>query len=99
MLSFAGCPSAVVLGQRLDTLAKELGFVWTAREVSSPEEGELLGFAGSPTLLIDGIDPFTDPSGNAGWACRLYATPEGASGCPAIDQLRDALTSPHGGRE
>lgn len=29
---------------------------------------------GSPTLLIDGVDPFAAPGLTAGLSCRLYTT-------------------------
>ncbi|MCX4582402.1 hypothetical protein [Streptomyces sp. NBC_01481] len=51
------------------------------------------GFTGSPTILVDGHDPFTDPSRPPGLACRIYRTPHGLSGVPEIDQLRQVLTA------
>ena len=49
------------------------------------------GFAGSPTILIDGEDPFPRPSHVDGLCCRFYQTENGTSGAPSIDQLVDAL--------
>lgn len=49
-----------------------------------------LGFSGSPTILVDGQDPFADQDAPIGLACRLYATEEGLQGAPTIAQLRGA---------
>jgi hypothetical protein len=49
------------------------------------------GFRGSPTLLVDGRDLFDDPTTTVGLSCRLYATPDGLAGTPALDQVIDAL--------
>ena len=46
---------------------------------------------GSPTILIDGVDPFpADRRGSSGH-CRLYATARGFEGAPSVDQLVEAL--------
>jgi hypothetical protein len=47
---------------------------------------------GSPTLLIDGVDPFAAPGEPASLSCRLYRLPDGSlDGVPSLDQLRAAL--------
>ena len=43
------------------------------------------GFSGSPTILIDGRDPFAAPSVPPALACRVYATHEGLRGVPELD--------------
>ncbi|MFQ5967922.1 MAG: thioredoxin family protein [Acidimicrobiia bacterium] len=59
--------------------------------VETFEDAERLGFRGSPTVLIDGADPFADASAPIGFACRVYRTEGGMDGAPSIEQLRDAL--------
>lgn len=59
--------------------------------VSSADDAAKLGFPGSPTILIDGVDPFATPGASSGLACRLYQTPEGPGGAPSVVQLTDAL--------
>ncbi|MDK1017238.1 MAG: thioredoxin family protein, partial [Actinomycetota bacterium] len=49
-------------------------------------------FHGSPTVLINGIDPFAENDAPVGLSCRIYRTDEGLAGTPTIDQLRQALT-------
>ncbi len=38
--------------------------------VSTPEEAEAAQFRGSPTVLVDGRDPFSDPEAPVGLAIR-----------------------------
>lgn len=89
---FDGCPNWEVADRRLRSLADELGFTLDYEKVESPEDAERLGFAGSPTVLVDGADPFATGDEPTGLACRVYATPEGPQGSPTFKQLRDALT-------
>ena len=60
--------------------------------VETPEDAERLRFIGSPTVLVDGRDPFAEGSeASFGLTCRVYQTPEGLAGSPTPEQLRDAL--------
>jgi hypothetical protein len=45
-------------------------------------EAQRRGFAGSPTFLIDGLDPFAQQSQSVGLTCRLYPSPQGLVGLP-----------------
>ena len=45
--------------------------------VDTVEEAERVGFLGSPTILIDGTDPFDAPGATPGLSCRLYRTDTG----------------------
>jgi len=59
--------------------------------VETDEVAERLQFVGSPTVLIDGRDPFAGAEGTFGLACRVYQTPDGLAGSPTLEQLREAL--------
>ena len=61
------------------------------RAVRSIEEAESVGFAGSPTIEIDGRDAFAGESPEVGFACRIYVTDAGREGAPSISQLQSAL--------
>ncbi|MER7468661.1 hypothetical protein [Streptomyces sp. NPDC097981] len=52
---------------------------------------ERSGFTGSPSILIDGRDPFAEPGTVPSLACRVYPTATGRAGVPGFDQLRQAL--------
>ena len=58
--------------------------------VRSPAEAEAAGMHGSPTILVDGRDPFA-PSDSAVWSCRLYPGEKGLEGAPSLADLVAAL--------
>ena len=94
LLYFDGCPNWQETEQRLRLALRALGTheqQLTRRKVNSPEEAEQLSFRGSPTVLVDGEDPFADPAAPVGLSCRLFPTPTGLAGAPTIDQLLQAL--------
>src|SRR4051794_14140426 len=50
------------------------------------------GMTGSPTLLIDGTDPFARPGSEPSLSCRLYPSENGrVEGAPSVDDLRRVL--------
>lgn len=57
------------------------------RAVHHLQSAVAVGFAGSPTVLIDGIDPFPRPATVSGLCCRFYDTDDGLSGALSVDQL------------
>ena len=59
--------------------------------IDSDEQALARGFAGSPTFLIDGVDPFAEPGAPTGMSCRIYSTKDGRAGVPDLAQLRAAL--------
>ena len=88
---FDGCPNWEIADQRLRSLADEVGFTLRYEQVETPEEAERLRFAGSPTVLIDGTDPFATGDEPTGLACRVYVTDDGPQGSPTVEQLRAVL--------
>ncbi|MGC8634934.1 MAG: DF family (seleno)protein [Candidatus Limnocylindrales bacterium] len=63
--------------------------------VSSQEDAEFLGFPGSPTVRLNGVDVAPEPpSGPPGTSCRMYRQPDGTlgGGIPA-GLLREAVRS------
>lgn len=71
--------------------ATEVGFNVAYRKVDSPEAAEELSFRGSPTVLVNGRDPFAQGDEPVGLSCRIYQTPDGPAGSPTLDQLRAVL--------
>ena len=59
--------------------------------VETQQAADAFGFAGSPSILIDGRDPFPSSSGDIGLMCRVYYTPEGPAGAPTVEQLVAAI--------
>ena len=89
---FEGCPHWHTLEDRLKALGHEIAFDLVHEIVDSPEKAEETGFVGSPTVLVDGLDPFAEPAAAVGLSCRIFTTPDGPAGSPTIEQLRTALT-------
>ena len=87
---FNGCPNWKIVDQRLRELLGTKADI-EYRLVESQEDAEQLGFRGSPTILVDGVDPFANADEPLGLTCRLYLTAEGRAGTPSIGQLRKAL--------
>ena len=56
----------------------------TTTVVATLDDAERLGFVGSPTIRIDGRDPFAQPDAHIGIACRIYSTPDGLAGVPSL---------------
>jgi hypothetical protein len=91
LLYFDDCPNWETADRRLRSVASTRGFEVEHHRVTTPEEAERGGFRGSPTILIDGRDPFGDEGEPFGLACRIYDTPDGPAGSPTEDQLRSVL--------
>lgn len=95
LLYFEDCPNWRVAARYLESLAVELGrFTVKYHIVETPEDAVRVGFRGSPTILVNGLDAFAtaaDPVG--GLSCRAYATPDGLAGSPTMEQLREVFTS------
>lgn len=51
------------------------------------------GFAGSPTVLIDGTDAIPDTTPTGEQACRVYRSGTGMTGHPTTEQLITALVN------
>jgi hypothetical protein len=97
ILAVPECPNAPLLLEHLtQALAGRPATEITWREVTDEEQAEHLGMHGSPTLLINGIDPFAVPGQPASLSCRLYRDRGTVCGTPSTGQLRDALQAQHG---
>ena len=89
---FDGCPNWQTTEGHLRELRDGgIDFSLEFRRIASVEEADAVGFRGSPTILIDGKDPFADPKAPVGLACRVYRTPAGLAGTPTLEQLRTAI--------
>jgi len=87
------CPHAALLDRRLDiVLAYWTELTVTRRTVTDLDQAQRWGMRGSPTLLLDGIDPFAVAGQRPSLSCRLYRDPDGrADGAPSVDALRNAI--------
>lgn len=88
---FDGCPHWQLAEKRIrDVVGSDADIQY--RLVSGPEEAADVGFHGSPTILVDGADPFATDETPISFACRVYTTEEGIEGAPSVAQLRRVLT-------
>lgn len=88
------CPSWEEAGARLRTALDAVGKADVDIRyllLTTPEEAAKHTFAGSPTILIDGRDPFPSEGVIDTLACRVYATDAGLAGSPTVEQLVEAL--------
>jgi hypothetical protein len=92
LLYFDDCPNWRVADERLAAIAAERADLKVTRHlVDTLEEAERVGFHGSPSILVDGVDVFAEPDAGVGLSCRVYRTPDGLAGAPTVEQLRAAL--------
>lgn len=96
VLHTEGCPSLAPLVAELQRLMDGRRDVTvTTVPVRSDDEASRLGFHGSPTILVDGKDPFPAPPEPVGLSCRTY--PSGADaagrvpGIPTHQQLVEVI--------
>jgi hypothetical protein len=90
---FDGCPSWQTARDRLLDAAQRAGIDidLDLQRVETLDDAERWGFVGSPTILVDGVDPFAQSGAPAALACRLYRTATGLDGAPALEELAVAL--------
>lgn len=98
VLHVPDCPNTAVLAERLDQLSVERGDVMIEqRMINDQNEAAARGMTGSPTLLVDGVDPFAVAGLSPSVSCRLYLDEHGtACGAPTVEQLRAALAGAAG---
>ena len=99
LLYFDGCPNHHDTLTLLEELLAEASWDGDIQlvNVDSQAQAEALSFRGSPTVLIDGVDPLVDDDAPVGLSCRVYPTADGYRGTPPEAELRAAITSSLGG--
>ena len=93
LLVVAECPHAVPAHQLITTAVADARVQAniTRTVITSEQHAKERGFTGSPTILLNGADPFAQPDARVALSCRLYPTPRGFSGVPALRDLRQAI--------
>jgi len=93
LLWFSGCPNWQETEGRLRQalVVAEVEEQVMLVELTTPEDAERLRFRGSPTVLVDGRDPFAEESDPVGLSCRVFRTADGLQGAPTVDQLVHVL--------
>ncbi|MEU9238278.1 hypothetical protein [Streptomyces sp. NPDC048385] len=94
VLTVPDCSNARLVRERIAEAleGRSLPVKWI--EVNDADEATRQGMTGSPTLLLDGIDPFAHDGATPSLSCRLYRHADGTTdGAPAVADLRRALTA------
>ena len=93
LLFFEDCSNWKDAEARLTVLATERPDITVTHQlVETPEQAERVGFIGSPSIQVDGVDVFAEPGARVGLTCRRYPTPDGYQGAPTLEQLRAVLS-------
>ncbi|RSM52193.1 alkylmercury lyase [Amycolatopsis sp. WAC 01376] len=78
VLSVPDCPHVALMDDALRAvLADRQGIRVVHRQVLDHDQAEREGMRGSPTLLVNGIDPFAEPGSQPSVSCRLFRDENG----------------------
>lgn len=93
ILHVPDCPNVAPLEDLLtELIGGRADFEVTREEIDTPEEAAAAGMTGSPTLLVEGEDPFAAPGQEPSVSCRLYRNSTGqVAVAPSRADLRTAL--------
>jgi hypothetical protein len=92
ILHVPDCPNLALLGQRLHEAIADHPVVITYRLVADVDTAVVAGMAGSPTLLLNGDDPFKREGLEPSLSCRLYPHEDGhVEGAPSVGALCHAI--------
>jgi hypothetical protein len=95
VLSVPRCPNASQLleriGQALGTDGSDLAVI----VIDGEDAARRWGMTGSPTLLVDGVDPFPTGGLEPSMSCRLYRSADGSpAGVPSVAELEAVIGCP-----
>ncbi|MBT2445280.1 alkylmercury lyase [Streptomyces sp. ISL-36] len=94
VLTVPDCPNGPVVRERIAAALGGRAADVELVEISEQAEAERTGMTGSPTVLIDGADPFAQAGAAPSLSCRIYRDADGkADGAPSIDELRRAIAA------
>lgn len=90
---FDSCPGWQKADSHLQSVIEsaDLDIKIEYQRIETLENAQRFEFAGSPTVLIDGQDPWADDQLRVGLSCRTYPTPEGLQPSPTRAQIETAL--------
>jgi hypothetical protein len=95
LLYVEGCPNLELARERLWRALRELGSKDAVTEilVTDAAAASRLGFLGSPSIRIDGVDiePTSRPRRAFGLACRTYGEDGQPQGAPSQKLIEKAL--------
>ncbi|MEU7390382.1 thioredoxin family protein [Streptomyces tanashiensis] len=97
VLTVPDCPHAPLVRDRVAVALAGRAVEVELVEVRGAAEAARWGMTGSPTVLVDGVDPFAVPGEPTSVSCRLYRDEAGAvDGAPSVEALRRVLAGAQG---
>ncbi|WP_151478530.1 thioredoxin domain-containing protein [Streptomyces albicerus] len=94
VLAVPGCPNVPVVRERIAAAREGHAVAVEFVEVSDEATATRWHMTGSPTLLLDGVDPFAVPGAGPSLSCRLYRHTDGTTdGAPSEADLRRVLAA------
>ncbi|MFE4801538.1 organomercurial lyase [Streptomyces sp. NPDC056708] len=100
VLTVPGCPNAPLAMERVTAALAGREAEVELVEVHDQAQAAERGMNGSPTVLLDGVDPFAPAGAVPSVSCRLYRDADGAvAGAPSVAALRAALDGGTSGPE
>lgn len=95
LLVVPDCPNESVADELIAAAMAESGVEGSVTHtiVASQDQATSRGFTGSPTILLNGTDPFATVDAPVALACRLYPTQDGLRGTPGMTELSTAITA------
>ncbi|MDS1270253.1 hypothetical protein RIF23_08100 [Lipingzhangella sp. LS1_29] len=97
VLSVPECPTAAILEERLAEVLRDFPGIAVQRVVVTEQaQAEEWGMHGSPTLLVNGVDPMAPPDTVPSVSCRVCPG-EDHDTCPVptTAQIRTAIEKGH----
>lgn len=94
ILHIAECPNWVEAGARGRAALDDIGMAETEVKftlLNTSDEASRVPFAGSPTVLVDGVDLFPSDGRTNELACRVYISGGRFVGVPETQDIEDAL--------
>jgi hypothetical protein len=96
VLHIEDCPNWVATGGLIVEVLHDLRVIGVAPRftvIRTAVDAARVPFAGSPTVLIDGVDIIAGATPTTDLACRVYRDGERPAGIPARDTVRTAILS------
>jgi hypothetical protein len=93
ILHVPDCPHLRLARSRVSIALERIGTAASVDEicVTSPKVADELGMHGSPTITIDGSDPFDHGQGEGSMSCRLYRAEGRIDGAPGVAELIEVI--------
>jgi hypothetical protein len=93
LLYFDSCPSWETALRNLKEASVLEGLDWPIEliEIRDDDAAAAWRFQGSPSILVDGQDLWSEARQAYYMSCRMYRTPEGMRGWPTVEMLRARL--------